>query len=94
MSNQELLAYGIAALGGIMALYATLQLYKKGFLLWVLLLVVGITGLNYGLTNKSVNGLDGLLAELTPARLSAISKDTLSDLCKQGKELPEVQVKR
>ncbi|PCI29257.1 MAG: hypothetical protein COB67_04550 [SAR324 cluster bacterium] len=79
MSEQELISYGIAAVGGLMALGATYQLLRKGFIIWVLLLIIGVTGVNWGLSQKG--DLDSFLEELSPGNLTRFSSEKLKEAC-------------
>ena len=83
MSQEELLSYGIMAAGALVALYAGYKIIKKGFILWLIMIIIGITAVNYGYHNKSGVSLDSFLDTLNPAKLSKMSKEQLTDLCEK-----------
>lgn len=81
MSQEELISYGIIAAGVLVSLYAGYKIVQKGFVLWLILIIVGITTVNYGFSNKSDISLDSFLDTLNPAKLSKMSKEQLTDMC-------------
>ena len=73
--------------GGIaISLVAAYQLYRKGFITWMLLLIIGVTSVNYGYNNKNAN-IDSLLDQMNAKDLTMLSKAKLEEAC-QSLEIP------
>ena len=82
MTNQEMMSYGLIVFGSILTLVGGYQLLKRGFLFWMILIIVGVSGINYGLNNRNADMVDGFLKGLNPANLSDFSKEQLREICK------------
>lgn len=81
MSQEELMSYGIMVVGILITIYAGYKIIQKGFILWLILIVIGVTAVNYGFNNKSGLSVDDFLDNLNPAKFSKLSQDQLTDLC-------------
>ena len=75
ISSMLLIAVGVG-----MTLISAYQLYKSGFILWMTILIIGVTGVNYGYNNQSAN-LDGFLNKINAGELTSFSKDKLEQVC-------------
>ncbi|MDT8447478.1 MAG: hypothetical protein RRB13_11355 [bacterium] len=77
------IAYAALGLGTIALLAAAYQLIKRGFLLWLLLAVVGVGAVNYGLLygntplNDWVEGIDA-------SAIGELSSKQIESLCRKA----------
>lgn len=81
MSQEQLISYGIMAAGALVTIYSSYKIIQKGFLLWLILSIIGVTAVNYGYNNQGAVSLNSFLDNLNPAKISKISKDQLVDIC-------------
>ncbi|MDX2469722.1 MAG: hypothetical protein QNL04_03980 [SAR324 cluster bacterium] len=78
--STEVSSIALIAIGVAITLVSSYQLYKSGFILWMTLLIVGVTGVNYGYNNQGAN-FDGFLNKINAGELTSFSKDKLEQVC-------------
>ena len=83
MENNDLIAYAIILLGTAATLAGAYQMIKRGFLLWIMVIIVGVTGVNYGLSATQGSSLDGFLDDLNAGKLTSFSQAQIQKLCDQ-----------
>ena len=81
MSTPDLINYGAIIIGVILTLISAFQLLKKGIIIWLIVIIVGVTAINYGLSFETPTSLDELLVDFDPVKVSKLSKDNLKALC-------------
>lgn len=67
MDLPNTLSVVLLLLGGLATLTAAWQLYKRGLISWLIILIIGLTSINYGLSSK----------------LSRFSQEKLKEACGQ-----------
>ncbi len=80
--NFDYLSIILLVVGALLTLFAAYQLYKKGFLIWMLLAMVGMTAINFGLNQQGAE-IDDFLDELNAGTLSRFSQNKLKEACDQ-----------
>ena len=83
MDSTQLIAYAIILAGTVATLVAGYQMIKRGFLLWLMLIIIGVTAVNYGLGAAQSSTLDGFLDDINANKLSQFSQNQLQKLCDQ-----------
>ena len=80
MNLPNALSIVLLLLGSIATLAAAWQLYKRGLITWVIVLIIGITAINYGLTTKA-SGMDDFLDQINAGKFSRFSQEKLKEAC-------------
>ncbi len=80
--NPTYIAIGFMAVGLILTLVSAYQMYKRGILMWLVLIIVGITAINYGYNQQGSNA-DDFLDQLNVGKLSRFSKEKLKAACSE-----------
>ena len=91
MNTQDIITYGIIVIGSVFTLIGAYQVVRRGFILWLILIIVGISAINYGLSNRSYTSFEGLLREMNPSNLSEFSKKQLREVCSKIGTITEPQ---
>lgn len=80
--NPTYIAIAFMVVGLGLTLVAAYQMYKRGILLWLVLIIVGVTAINYGY-NQQGSSADDFLDQLNVGKLSRYSKDQLKAACSE-----------
>ncbi|OGH01886.1 MAG: hypothetical protein A2600_09445 [Candidatus Lambdaproteobacteria bacterium RIFOXYD1_FULL_56_27] len=70
-------------LGALATGIAAYQLVKRGFLLWMLLVVIGISAINFGYTYARHTPLQAMINDLDPGALGDLPTKQLEKLCEK-----------
>lgn len=92
MENQELIAQAIIVGGALLALYGIWKLIRKGFLFWVMLVVVGLAAVGVGLYGKHYGSMEQLVTdikEIDSGMISRMTTENLEKLCENLDKLPK-----
>ena len=81
MENYEIVRYALMAIGIIVALISAYQIYKKGILIWLILVVLGVTVINFGFSYHPALSMEDYFENLKPENLTNLSKERLRDVC-------------
>ncbi|MDH5561302.1 MAG: hypothetical protein OEY59_10675 [Deltaproteobacteria bacterium] len=81
MENYEIIRYALMVVGGIVASISAFKIYKKGILIWLILVVIGITVINFGINYQPALSMVDYFENLKPENLTSFSKERLRDVC-------------